>query len=214
MKLISSVLAFIFHPLLMLTYGTFLVIASNPFAFGVSNPWDKLPLVIVSLAYTFFLPLIGVIFMVFLKLIPNFHMHNKEDRIGPLIIVVIFYTWFFINLYHNPDVPVSLHIWILGSLIAVSLSFFFNVFTKISLHMVGAGGLVGIILLLFMYFDADFLRFQSLQIHIFLLLFISILVAGLIGSSRLQLKAHKVPDIYGGALVGVVSQLIALRILV
>ncbi len=214
MKLISSILAFIFHPLLMLTYGTFLVIASNPFAFGVSNPWDKLPLVIVSLAYTFFLPLIGVIFMVFLKLIPNFQMMKKEDRIGPLIIVVIFYTWFFINLYHNPDVHVSLHVWILGSLIAVSIAFFFNVFTKISLHMVGAGGLVGILLLLFMYFDADFVRFQSFQIHIFVLAILAILVAGAIGSSRLQLKAHRVPDIYGGALVGVVSQLIALRILV
>lgn len=214
MKLISTILALVFHPLLILTYGTFLVIASNPFAFGVSNPWDKLPLVIVSLAYTFFLPLIGVIFMVFLKLIPNFHMQKKEDRIGPLIIVVIFYTWFFINLYHNPDIPVSLHVWILGSLIAVSLAFFFNVFTKISLHMVGAGGLVGILLLLFMHFDADFLHFQSFQIHIFLLSIILILITGMIGSSRLLLMAHRVPDIYGGALLGVVSQLIALRILV
>ncbi len=214
MKFVSSLLAFIFHPLLVLTYGTFLVVASNPFAFGVSSPWDEIPLLIVALAYTFFLPLIGVIFMVFLKLIPNFQMQKKEDRIGPMIIVVIFYAWFFINLYHNPDIPVSLHVWILGSLIAVSLAFFFNVFTKISLHMVGAGGLVSMLLLLYMRFDVGFLRFETFKIHIFLLVAIWILIAGAIGSSRLQLNAHKVPDIYGGALVGIVSQLIALRILV
>ena len=152
--------------------------------------------------------------MVFLKLIPNFYLQKREDRFGPLIITIIFYTWFFINLYHNPDIPLTMRIWTLGSLIAVSIAFFLNVFTKVSLHMVGIGGLLGLVFLLFWRFGLDYLQLGNLNVHLSVVISFILILSGLVGSSRLFLNAHHMRDVYGGAIVGVASQLLALRFLV
>ena len=49
-------------------------------------------------------------------------------------------------------------------------------------------------------------------IHIYLVLFIIIFLAGIVGSARLVLEDHLPNDLYGGYLVGMASQMIALQI--
>jgi membrane-associated phospholipid phosphatase len=38
-----------------------------------------------------------------------------------------------------------------------------------------------------------------------------VLLAGLVGSSRLYLKAHQPMQVYGGFIIGIIAQFIALR---
>jgi hypothetical protein len=209
----GQILSVLFHPLLILTYGLILILAFNPYAFGVANVVDKLPLILICLAYTFLLPLVSIIFMVFIGLIESMQMIRREERIGPLIICIVFYTWFYINMHRNSGIPAVFGVYTLGSVVALSLAFFITVFSKISLHSVALGGLSGIVLVMLWHFGYQGFEFMGFHVHIKLVLMLSLILSGLIGSVRLWLEAHTNKDVFGGFLVGIASQFIALQIL-
>jgi len=51
----------------------------------------------------------------------------------------------------------------------------------------------------------------SFTIHNILIIGIVSMIIGAVLTSRLYLKAHNIQDVYGGFLVGMISQIIALR---
>ena len=212
-KFIAQFISVISHPLLVLTYGLLLILAFNPFAFGVDRIAGKTPLILLCFAYTFLLPLISMIFMVLIGLIDSLKMAKREERIGPLIICIVFYTWFFINMKRNTEIPDIFTLFTMGSVVGLSISFFITVFSKISLHMVGLGGLVGIILVMFWNFGyRELVAFQWV-LHSRFVLVLVLIFSGLVASIRIWLGSHNSKDIFGGFLVGVASQFIALRFL-
>jgi hypothetical protein len=81
---------------------------------------------------------------------------------------------------------------------------------------VGIGGILGFILVfLFQHKEAELL-FHGLNDAIYLMplpliFLIFVLIAGLVGSSRLYLKAHQPMQVYGGFIIGIIAQFIALR---
>lgn len=212
-KILAGTISTVTHPLLVLTYGLILIIAFNPYVFGSSQVADELPLILICFAYTFLLPLISIVFMKLIGLVSSLQLPTKEERIGPLIICIIFYTWFTINVYRNSDIPLLVGIYSFGSIIALSLTFFVNIFSKISLHAVGWGGLLGLTMVMIWYFGYQSLSFFDWEVHIRLILVLLVILGGIISSSRLVLAAHRPKDIYGGFLVGFTSQLIAIRFL-
>jgi len=99
------------------------------------------------------------------------------------------------------------------------MAFFFNLFTKISMHALGMGGLLGmtiLTMLLFSYntFTIDLGSFGLLEMSTSALLMIVILLAGIVCTSRLILKAHSLQDLYSGFIIGLACQFIAFQILV
>lgn len=152
-----------------------------------------------------------------LNMIESLEMKTKEERVGPLIVTGIFYLWLFMNIKDNTSVSEVFSFFVLGSTIALFISFFVNNFSKISLHAVGMGGLLMGIFFIRQYFTYGHahISFGGLgvyNIHINLILGIVILFCGLVATSRLILGAHDTRDISGGFLVGVVSQIIAFKI--
>ena len=81
---------------------------------------------------------------------------------------------------------------ILSSLIAILVTMLITLRYKISIHMVGAGGLVALIGFLAFYLKVD------LQFY----LVISLVLAGITGTARLILKAHTPDQVYTGFLTG------------
>lgn len=145
-------------------------------------------------------------------------MTAQQERIIPLIITAMFYSWLFINIKSNTYVPLIFSSFVLGATIAIFISFFINNFSKISLHTVGMGGLVAMIFILYIsYGYNDFilnLGFLGMyRIHLSLFLILGVLLAGAVGAARLYITDHNTSDIYGGYLVGLTSQLIAYIIL-
>ena len=89
---------------------------------------------------------------------------------------------------------------LLGASLSVFMSFFFNLFFKIRLHTVGVGNFIAIGLLLAL--SSGF----NLEIPLMLI----IIIAGLVGSARIYLKAHRSGEVYSGYMVGIMGQLIAI----
>jgi hypothetical protein len=174
-------------------------------------------LVIHTVMNTLIIPAFAILIMKFLGLIKTFEMQDKSDRTGPYIIAGIFYLWLFRNFLDNTNVPLAFTSFLLGATIALFLAFIINIFTKISAHTVGMGGLLGMVLITMFQFSYDTfnlnLWFGTIQMNMTTVLMIVILIAGMVGSARLILKAHIPSDLYGGYLIGFASQIFALRFL-
>ena len=91
----------------------------------------------------------------------------------------------------------------MGACFAVFIAFFLNIYTRVSLHTVAAGGLLGLLLTMVKYSTYD-LR---------LLLLGCILIAGAVGSARLILKAHNSREIFVGYFIGFSGQFLAFSII-
>lgn len=218
LRLSASLISWITHPLLAVTYIYLLLLFTNPFEFGFSK-WSDTGAVILFFRIfltTFFIPGFAVIILTFIGLAKSVELPERQDRIAPYIITGIFYLWMFRNLMDNPDIPASFSRAILGSSIGLFLAFFINIFDKISAHTVGIGGVLGFILI-FLYkqgndslllFDAGkTLYFVPMSVVFLMMIFI----AGLTGSSRLYLKVHSPAQVYAGFFIGIFTQFVALR---
>ena len=165
-----------------------------------------------------------------LGLIKDIHMKDRMDRIGPLIATMSFYLWAYINFQKSGlAIPDLFKISLLGTSIALGIAFILTIFTKISLHAIGMGGMVALVLVamlkfgymqfdisLFDYFknsNFDLTNTQGFQFSQRIFFPIMVVVAGAVGMARLYLDAHTTDQLAGGYLVGIISMLIATGII-
>jgi membrane-associated phospholipid phosphatase len=205
MRVLSNLLSIVFHPLLLLSYIFFLLYSSNHYIFGGLTNLQFRLLGIYVFILTFAMPFVSVLLMRALGFVSDIRMPTMEDRVGPYIAVGVFYIWTYLNMSDNIQVPPVFRVFVLGATIALAISFFVNVFSKISMHAVGMGGFVAMLLLLHLYYS--YTDTSGLLLG-------GIVAAGAVGTARLLLKAHEPNDIFGGYMVGFVCQFLAFRLLV
>jgi len=220
LKSLAQVLSFVFHPLLIVTYMLVLLLLVNPYLFGVNSIGDKDSKLLVLRVFlsTFFIPAFALAMLRFTGMVKSLEMRSRQERIGPYIITGIFYIWMFRNFLGSSQVPTAFTCFLLGASIGLFIAFFINIFSKISAHAVGMGGLLGMVVITMLLFSYDTFTLNStivgmVEVSMNWVLIFTILIAGLVGSSRLLLQAHEPMDLYGGYLVGFASQFIALRFL-
>jgi len=135
------------------------------------------------------------------------------------MIIGMFYIGLVVFFIKTPaQIPLVLSVTFLGATIALWLAFLINLFTKVSVHTVGVGGLLGMLVIGMYYFEYTefYLNLGSLgyfNIEMKILLMVGILVAGLVGTARLILKAHTTEQVYLGYFIGFICQFIALNFL-
>ena len=211
MQSIMKIVSIVFHPLCILFYGFALLMLTNPFLF--SGEIDKGILIIKFFVVSFLFPVLVTLMMVGLKLVPSFQMHDKKDRILPLIATMLFYIWLFINLYSSARIPDPLVIITLGSILSLVMGFLINMVYKISFHAIGAGGMVGMGTLIYAFFAHNDFNLKLLglgwEISTKFLFIMTLLIAGLVMSARTYLKAHTLPQVYAGAALGFMGQMVA-----
>ncbi|MDX1684859.1 MAG: hypothetical protein R3275_06440 [Saprospiraceae bacterium] len=217
-RILAHIISIIFHPILMAIYMLILLMWINPYLFGASGISQRTELLVLMLPTSVVIPVVCILLMKPLGFINSYQLHTRQERIVPYITTGVLYTWLFINIYHQTLFPRAYVIFFLGALIALFIAFFINNFSKISAHSVGAGGLLGMMILTYAYFSYDAVEVSLQgwwqgQISMSVILVATIIVVGLIGTSRLILEAHTRQDIYGGYIVGLSSQLIAFQIM-
>lgn len=213
---LAYVVSLIFHPLLIVTYITVLLLLINPYAFGVPSIADRGEMLLAVFFSSFFIPALAVVLLRLVGFIDSLELKDKQDRIGPYVITSIFYLWLFINLKNGENIPPIFVSFLLGTVIGLFLAFFINIFSKISAHAVGMGGLIAMVIITMVLFNYGPMQVRApwlglLEVELTTILMISILATGMVGTSRLILKAHTLQDLYGGFLIGFMAQFIALR---
>jgi len=216
LKYLSKTVSLVFHPLFVLIYLLLAMLLVNPYLFSVQDPKSRNILLISVFMISVVLPLISILMMRFLGLLTSLEMHDKMERVGPLIATGIFYLWLYVNIRSNAYLPTLFQVFVLGSTISLFVAFFINNFTKISLHTVGAGGLVLAFILLHQHgYGQVEIPFGSsiLSVSTIILVAFVVFIAGLIGASRMYLGVHNKEQLYMGYLVGLLGQLFAYNII-
>jgi hypothetical protein len=194
----AHALSFIFHPVFMPTLLVLILYRLSPTSFA-GVPQENLGkwLVIVAIN-TIAFPLLTVALLKGLGFIQSIYMHDPKDRIIPLIGTMIFYFWAY-NVFKNLETPFVLRTMLLGTFWGVILLFLINIFFKVSMHTSAAGNVLGLMIVLMMISPVNML----------LPFFLSIIAAGIIGTARLALGAHKPSEIWLGYVLGILVQVAA-----
>ncbi|MEO6758629.1 MAG: hypothetical protein ABIO24_04175 [Saprospiraceae bacterium] len=213
---LARILSYLGHPLLVLTYILLILLAINPYAFGVRTLGDRnaMLLLISVFSTSFLLPGFGVALMKPLGLIQSLEMPDKMERIGPYIIAGVFYLWLFKNLASaGSQYPNLFTVCVLGATIGLFLAFLINIFTKISAHATGMGGMVAMLLLTAFTWGGSSLYMVvpggGFLISGTVVLALGLLFAGAVGVARLALGAHTPVDLYRGYAAGFGAVLLA-----
>lgn len=188
-KVIARVISIVFHPLLIPTLG-FLLLLNSGFYFALL-PWSvKRFMLLTIFISTCILPAISILI---LALSPKFdiNMEKSADRILPLILSSIFYYTGYLVLERLPVFPVY-NLFLIASVLVQIALIVVSLKWKISAHSAAIGALLGGIIAL---------SFR-LQNNPVLILSLLILVAGLVGTSRLVLLKHTSSQVYAGFLLG------------
>jgi hypothetical protein len=210
MRHFSKSISILFHPLFMSAYFLLFLYMLNPVFIDINDSIASLFL-IQLMAATIVFPMIAIFMMKGLGFIDSVEMSDHKERVGPLLTTSIFYIWMYLNFKRSSYVPDYITYFLLGSTVALFLSFFITLFYKISLHAMAISGLiVGLYLVKTKYFFYEMilpLLGRTWVIHADILIIFLILLAGLIGSCRLYLDAHNKQQIYLGYMVGFISMI-------
>jgi hypothetical protein len=191
MEKFSKVVSYIFHPLIIPTLGILVLFNSGTYLSYLPFDMKKWMLVIVFLC-TFIVPVAFIPYLIYQKLLWTVKMEIRSERYIPLVVSFVFNLFCYYLIQRIPAIPDVYSSFLLSSILAILLTLVVTVKYKISIHMVGAGGLVALI---------AYLAF-NLKVDLQFYLAISIFLAGLIGTARLILKAHSPDQIYLGFLAG------------
>ena len=190
MEKISKAISYIYHPLIIPSLGLLVLFNSGTYLSYLPFEMKKWMLVIVFLC-TYIVPLAFIPFFLYQRVIMNIHMGSRRDRYVPLAVSFVLYIFCY-YLIRRISVPHLYHSFILSSLLCILATMLITIKYKISIHMVGAGGLVALIGFLAFYLKVD------LQFY----LGVAVVLAGLAGTARIILKAHTPDEVYTGFITG------------
>ena len=186
----SKILSLVFHPVLMPTYAILLLLYFSK-VFSQFMPIEqKTHLINLTLIFTLLLPLLGVFLLKKLKIVSSIYMENQKERKWPLLIAISSYYLLFRMFEFLYIHPIIIKL-VLGAILILFLAVIISNFWKISLHMLGIGGVFG-----------AFLAFQYLFGGKLFLIILLLLCSGLVAYARINENAHTLKQVYLGFLVG------------
>ena len=188
------------HPLLMPMVGLLILFNSGTYITFLPPEFKKSVFILVGIC-TLGVPLVFIPFFLYRKIISHVHMNSSQERIIPLALTTAMF-YFSYYLLSSTSVPKILQLFLLGSTFCVAVTLLITLKWKISAHMIGIGGIVGLIVSISLIMYSNML--------VFLMLFIAL--AGLTGTSRLLLNSHSPAQIYSGFAVGFLVMVLTLFI--
>jgi hypothetical protein len=189
-KRFPQFISYIFHPLLLPTIGVYIILNSGTYISMIPTEAKRIILLLVGTC-TFGLPLAFMPFFYYGKITSSLELRQKQERIIPLLITASFYYLSF-YLLRRMEVPEIIQAFILSSAIAVTLTLFVSTKWKISAHMIGMGGVLGLIVYLSIQQDADIILYFMTMV----------IISGITGFARLSLNSHTPSQVYAGLASG------------
>ena len=190
------------HPLLMPTYGILLLFHYSPYLAYSIDEKVKLYIYAVVFLSTFAIPVLISLFLLRQGVLTSLILKERSDRALPFIVTAISFLTGYYILKQLP-IPKIFYLFLLGALTSIIIALLVNYKWKISLHMIGMGGIVG----------ALFAMSQIFLINMMLPIVLWLLLSGILGTARLSLGSHKPSEIYIGFITGFVSLFLIIGLL-
>ena len=187
---LAKIISVVFHPLLMPVYGL-AIIFSAPTLFGYLPFNVKRLLILIILVNNVLLPLSLLPFFIHRNIISSWTIIERKERNIPLIMSTLLYCTTTFIIFRFP-IPVFLKSFIFGASILSLIVTVINFWWKISLHSVGAGALISLVLIL------SLKMLTPLEWYLIPV----VIITGLVLSSRLKLNLHTPAQVWIGLFTG------------
>ena len=197
---LSKFISIILHPIFMPILALYLSLRQVPsIGFAITNYQNYIYLVLIF--STVILPLISIFFLIKSGKVSSLEMSNHKERSVPLFRTAL---WMGLGYYILENILVFSPIIkaeLIGAISIILIASIISKYWKISLHLLGIGGLVGVLIALEIIYG-------NLQ-H---LIIIFILLSGVLAMARIKEKAHNYPQVYIGFLGGLSIELLIILI--
>ena len=190
MKIVARVVSTLFHPLLMPTLGLLLLLNSGTYL-SLLDPAAKRAILFVMALGTLFFPLMMLPVLYYRNLITTFQDASREERLVPHLIILILYVITFVYFVRLPLSRV-IHAYVLSVSILLFIILIVSLKFKICGHMAALGGISGLIITLILLYETPI---QGILV-------LTLLAAGLTGTSRLLMGVPRPVEVYSGYLLG------------
>jgi hypothetical protein len=199
MKIAAKFISFILHPLLVSVYMAYYVIYVNPYYFQYSSPLNKLFQLVTVANNNFVFPVLVVLLLKGLGFNESIYLRTQKERIVPYMACIIFFFWTWYVFYNNVEIPQVLKDAMQGVFFAAIAGSIANIYFKISMHAMGMGGLLGMMVVVL--FDGHLYHLWPLVA--------SVLLTGIVISARIVASDHKNGDLLVGFITGFIAQMVA-----
>lgn len=153
-------------------------------------------IIVLSCTFISFIPLLLMLILVKLKIVSSIQAKVQRERSLPFLSALVSGLFGFILIHKIVSVPPVISLFYIGYLFAIGIALLVNNYSKISIHMIGIGGVLG-----------SFIALSKLNHTIYLPeLYLILGLSGLIAFSRLRLQAHTPAQIGFGFVVGILCE--------
>ncbi len=191
----AAIISYLFHPIWVPGLCTYFLIHlySDQMMEGVEDLLMK-----ITILFSLVLPLFSSLLLKITGVISSLKMSIASERRIPLFLSFSFFL-IMAHLFNALQViPFDFTLMAFGASLAIFTALVALPFTKISIHTLSIGSVWG----------AIFSISQSYQVDLFKILVLLSLLAGIIGFSRLTLKAHSHKQVYIGFMSGALFQIL------
>ena len=192
---LAQAVSFLVHPLIIPTIIYILLAIFRP---DLVLPFtaDNITFLIVTVAFfSFVIPAILIVSLFYFKKISTLLLDNQDDRQKALVATSIVYMLAIYVLHvvlRLNNVGVSIFGYITFCII---LAMIITKYWKISLHCIGAAGLV---------IFCAYIAYDSYQYLSFVIFLFSVILSGFLASARLHLNKHSLAQVAAGYFLGLV----------
>lgn len=197
---IARTLSLLFTPFYLPLVG---MIALFVFSYLSMLSWQyKLQVLLVTYLFTLLLPTILIRFYRQYHGWTLWHLRKREKRMVPYIISILSYLtcYYLMRYYHLPHFMSAI---IVAALVIQIVCAIINPWLKISTHMAAIGGMTGGVAAFAIIFGFNPVWWLSLLI----------LLAGLVGTSRMILRVHTLGEIGAGYIIGIITTFITVLVI-
>lgn len=194
-KNLAKAVSFIFFPLLMPVYGTFMLFNMKLFTYYPVQYVDTARKTIYI--FGIILPCLSFIILKLFKAISDVRVPRKEERLMPYLCIACCYLYCAYLLFRN-----AMPIWVINLVLCVSFVIFLesiiSQFWRISGHATSMGLMTGAIIV----------AGYSTYTNVCTTLSVFVFIAGIVGTARLYLNRHTDAQLLVGFLFGLLSVLL------
>ncbi len=186
-KVISTLFRPIYYP--VVCCGILLVV--TPLS---RLPWQyKIMEMCIMMVFTIAMPLFFTACFRRFRHISRTDMRKRSNRIVPYLMTIMCYSGY-LFLMRNAYMPYLLFSVISAALLIQIVCTLLSLVWKVSVHSAGSGAMIGAIAAYSQIFQFNPLAWMS----------VAIMIAGLVGTSRMILRQHSLSQIVVGTLIGIV----------
>jgi membrane-associated HD superfamily phosphohydrolase len=182
----------VLNPIVIPTIGVMLYFLLTPNNFESNQKFKILSLVFTV---TYLIPLLILILFKKFKVTKNYEPNTIKERKIPIGLMIVLFYLLGRTTSNIGNLGLLFYATSLG-LVLIYILFFFNI--KASVHLLSLGLFAGFFMVLSTIYSQSYM----------LLIMIILLLSGILGSARLNLKAHTTKEIYIGFFIGLIAPLI------